>query len=145
MHLSSHFTLEEFVVSQEAARRGIDNTPPPEVIRRLQRTAEGLEAVRIRLGAAPIIITSGYRSPDLNRAVGGASNSQHLTGDAADFICPRFGSAEVVAYAIVDSGIEYDQLIHEFNAWVHISFAKRPRHQALRIDHTGTRPLIGDR
>lgn len=143
MHLSSHFTLQEFTVSQEAARRGLDNTPPPDVLERLKRTAQGLEAVRVRLGCAPIIISSGYRSPAVNAAVGGAANSQHMRGEAADIICPRFGTAVEIAAALRDSGIEYDQLILEHGAWVHISFSERPRHMALVIDRAGTRPMWG--
>lgn len=141
MNLSPHFTLDELTVSQEAARRGIDNTPPPEVIRALERTAQGLEAVRIRLGGAPIVVSSGYRCPELNAAIGGAKASQHMTGQAADIICPRFGGPVEVAYALRDSGIEYDQLILEYGRWVHISFSAHPRHMALIIDKAGTRPM----
>lgn len=141
MNLSPHFTLEEFTTSQEAARRGIVNVPPPDVVERLRRTAQGLEAVRVRLGCAPIIVSSGYRSPALNVAIGGAKSSQHMTGEAADIICPRFGGPVEVAYALRGSGIEYDQLILEFGRWVHISFSDRKRHQALIIDRSGTRPM----
>jgi zinc D-Ala-D-Ala carboxypeptidase len=142
MNLSAHFTLAEFTDSQTAARQGIDNTPPADVVERLKRTAQGLEAVRVRLGCAPIVISSGYRSPALNAAIGGSKNSQHMTGEAADFTCPRFGSPTEVAAALKDSGIEYDQLILEFGRWVHISFSDKPRHHALVIDRNGTRPLF---
>jgi hypothetical protein len=101
-----------------------------------------LEAVRVRLGCAPVLISSGYRSPAVNAAVGGSRNSQHMTGQAADFTAPRFGSPAEVVAALVDSGVEYDQLILEFGRWVHISFADQPRHQALTIDSMGTRPLF---
>lgn len=141
MNLSPHFTLAEMTVSQEAARRGIDNTPPPAVVDALKRTCQGLEAVRVRLGCAPVIVSSGYRSPALNAAVGGSKNSQHMTGQAADIICPGFGGPAEVAAALRDSGIEYDQLILEFGRWVHISFAPNPRRQALIIDRAGTRPM----
>lgn len=141
MRLSPHFTLAEFVTSQEAARRGIDNTPGPDVVDRLRRTATGLEAVRIRLGGAPLIVTSGYRSSELNRAIGGAANSQHMRGEAADIICPAFGGPVEVAAALRDSGIEYDQLILEYGRWVHVAFSDRPRHMALIIDQAGTRPM----
>lgn len=143
-YLSPHFTLAELTVSETAARRGIDNTPPPDVLERLRRTAQGLEAVRVRLGGAPIVVTSGYRAPAVNAAVGGQPNSQHMRGEAVDFISPRFGSPTEVATALRDSGIEYDQLILEFGRWVHISFVERnPRHHALVIDTAGTRPMFG--
>jgi hypothetical protein len=140
MNLSPHFTLEEMTVSQTAARRGIDNTPSAAVIAKLRKTAQGLEGVRVVLGGAPIIISSGYRSPAVNSAVGGARKSQHLTGEAVDFTAPRFGSVVEVFNAIKSSGIKYDQLIQEFGSWVHLSFSETPRGQALIIDKNGTRP-----
>ncbi len=146
MNLSPHFTLAELTISETAARRGVDNTPSAEVIARLKHTAMGLEAVRIRLGA-PVIVSSGYRSQELERALKGkgptwVSNSDHVNGDAADFICPGFGQPGVVIGALTDSGIEFDQMIEEYGRWVHISFAPRMRMQLLRIDSTGTRPWM---
>lgn len=141
MNMSPHFTLAEFVISETAARSGIDNDPPIELLPALKRTALGLEAVRVRLGGAPITVTSGYRCPALNAAIGGAKDSQHMRGEAADFICPRFGTPAEVAAALRDSGIEYDQLLLEFGRWVHISFSAAPRRQALIIDARGTRPM----
>jgi zinc D-Ala-D-Ala carboxypeptidase len=141
MNLSPHFTLAEMTVSETAARRGIDNDPPPDVVERLKHTALGLEAVRIRLGA-PIVVSSGYRSPALNAAIGGAQNSDHTRGDAADFICPGFGAPSTIVSALKDSGIQFDQLIEEFGRWVHISFGPRMRGQVLRIDRNGTRPWM---
>lgn len=143
MNLSPHFTLAEFVVSDTAARRGIENDPPADLLHALKRTAQGMEAVRVRLGGAPIIISSGYRCPALNAAVGGQPSSQHTRGEAADFIAPRFGSPTEVAAALRDSVVDYDQLILEFGRWVHISFSQAPRHQALVIDARGTRPMFG--
>lgn len=127
-------------VSQAAARRGLDNTPTPDALANLRKTAQGLEAVRVVLGGAPIIISSGYRSVGVNFAVGGAKASQHMTGEAVDFTAPRFGTVVEVFNAIRRSGIKYDQLIQEFGAWVHISFSDKPRGQALIIDRNGTRP-----
>lgn len=141
MNLSPHFTLAEMTVSETAARRGIDNDPPPDVVERLKHTALGLEAVRTRLGA-PIVVSSGYRSPALNAAIGGAQNSDHTRGDAADFICPGFGAPSTIVSALKDSGIQFDQLIEEFGRWVHISFGPRMRGQVLRIDRNGTRPWM---
>jgi hypothetical protein len=146
-YLSSHFALAEFLVSQTAERMGIDNDPPIEVVQALKRTAMGLEAVRVRLGSAPIVVKSGYRCLELNRAIGSKDTSQHLNGEAADFIAPGFGTPQEIVAALRDSGIEYDQLILEYAArgrgWVHISFTAAPRHMALQIDASGTRPLWG--
>lgn len=148
MLLTPHFTLEEMVASQIAQRRGIDNTPPPAVVDRLRHTALGLEAVRIRLGA-PLLISSGYRCQELERALKGkppewVSSSHHTTGDAADFICPGFGAPVTVVSALMNAGIEFDQLIHEFGRWVHISFAPRLRGQVLTIDERSPngRPFV---
>ena len=132
MKLSPNFHLDEFVTSQTAARRGIDNRPTPEVIKRLRNTAKGLEKVRAVLGK-PILISSGYRSPALNKAVGGSATSDHMTGDAADFISPGFGSPIAVCRAIVAAGIKFDQLIEENGRWVHISFGPRMRGQILTM------------
>lgn len=131
MKLSANFHLDEFVTSQTAARRGIDNTPSPEVIKRLRNTAKGLERVRAVLGK-PILISSGYRSPALNKAVGGSATSDHMNGDAADFISPGFGAPIAICRAIVAAGIKFDQLIEE-GTWVHISFGPRMRGQILTM------------
>jgi zinc D-Ala-D-Ala carboxypeptidase len=139
MNLSPHFTLAEMTVSEVAARRGISNEPTPEALEALYRTAKGLEAVRAVLGK-PIIVTSGYRSPAVNRLVGGQPSSQHLRGEAADFICPGFGTPADVVAALVKSAVQYDQCILEFGRWVHISFAPAFRRMALIIDANGTRP-----
>lgn len=144
MRLTTHFDLSEFTGSQTAARKGINNTPPPEIIPALEYTAQGLEGVRILLGV-PIIISSGYRSPALNKAVGGAKNSQHVLGQAVDFTAPGFGTPRAVMDRIVDSGMVFDQCILEFppNGWVHMSFVHGGgRHHALVIDKDGTRPFM---
>lgn len=140
MLLSKNFTLSELTHSQTAARLGIDNKVPAYVMPALQRTAEGLEQVRDLLGGKPIIVSSGYRSPSLNKAIGSKSTSQHTTGQAVDFTCPAFGTPREIVAALVDSGIQYDQCLLEFSAWVHLSFADKPRGQTLIIDKTGTKP-----
>lgn len=139
MTLSEHFTLDEFTHSQTATRMGASNDPPLELLPALKRTAKGLEAVRTLLGDLPITVSSGYRSPMVNNLVGSKPYSQHLTGQAVDFTCPAFGTPAQIVRRIVSSGIEYDQCILEFGAWVHISFSDKPRRQALVIDKTGAR------
>lgn len=138
MQLSAHFSLDEFTRSQTAARRGLDNTPDAETLERLKETASGMEQVRELLGH-PITITSGYRSLKVNSAIGSRPTSAHVKGYAADFICPAFGGVAEICDAIMDSTIRWDQLIKEYDSWVHISFAPEMRQQTLTIDQGGTR------
>ena len=132
MQLSPNFSLSDLVRSETAEERGIDNTPPPEVVENLKRLAASLEAVRALLGA-PLEISSGYRCAALNEAVGGSSTSQHLQGLAVDFECPAFGTPLEVADAIRRSALEFDQCILEFGRWVHLSFSDAPRRRMLTI------------
>ncbi len=142
MSLTKHFTLKELTASDIAARHGIDNTPTsPLILKNLKILAEGLEHVREVLGK-PVIVNSGYRSTMVNTLVGSKPTSQHTKGLAADFICPAFGTPKEIVKKIVSSDIEYDQVILEFDRWVHISFCEegyKPRKQALIIDGKGTR------
>ena len=142
MKLTQHFTLEELIASDIAARHGIDNIPSsPLVLTNLKTLAEGLENVRTLLGK-PIIINSGYRSIMVNSLLGSKPSSQHTKGLAADFICPSFGTPKDIIKKIVSSDIKYDQVILEFDRWIHISFCEegfKPRKHALIIDGSGTR------
>lgn len=143
MRLSPHFHLDEFTTSQTAARHGISNAPTAAVIERLKTTAAGLEKVRASLGK-PILVSSGYRSPEVNRRVGGSPTSAHLKGWAADFISPGFGSPLAICHAIVEAKVPFDQLIEE-GTWVHISFDPRMRGEVLTKKgkgyRAGLRPL----
>jgi len=130
MNLTKHFTLAELTVSQEAARRGISNEPDAEALENLKTLALTLEAVRELLGH-PVLISSGYRSPKVNSAVGGSRTSAHMQGLAADFICPGFGSPREIVNAISNSQIRFDQLINEFGSWVHIGVSPTMRGQVL--------------
>ena len=142
MKLTEHFSLDEFTISETAARAGVDNVPPlgsPERAN-LERIAQVMEEVRSILGH-PILISSGYRGPWVNSAVGGSKNSAHMGGLAADFICPGFGNPLAICHKLrphmKELGI--DQLIHEFDTWVHLGLAVgAPRHMALTIDRDGT-------
>jgi zinc D-Ala-D-Ala carboxypeptidase len=136
MQLSEHFSLEEMISSEVAARSRIDNTPTAAVLVNLRILAAGLEQVRHALGDRPIHVNSGFRCLALNAAIGGAKHSMHVLGLAADIVCPRFGSPLDVCQAIVDAGIVTDQVIHEFSGWCHVAFAApgtRARSQLLTI------------
>ncbi len=132
MRLSTHFSLDQLIQSETALERGIDNTPPPASVENLRRLADGLEQVQALLNN-PLSISSGYRCPALNIAVGGSAGSQHVLGSAADFTCPDFGSPLAIAQAIGESDIEFDQCILEYGRWVHISFSATPRGRLLTI------------
>ena len=132
MQLSEHFSLEQLIQSETALERRIDNTPPPASVENLRRLAEGLEQVQALL-ESPLLISSGYRCPALNMAVGGSPGSQHVRGLAADFTCQDFGTPLAIAQAIGASDIEFDQCILEYGRWVHISFSAAPRGRLLTI------------
>lgn len=136
MQLTDHFSLEELIASETAVRLGIDNAPPAGLMPNLQVLAAGLELVRAALGARPIHINSGYRCVALNTKIGGAKNSLHINGLAADIICPSFGPPLAVCRAIIAAGLTPDQVIHEFGHWCHVSFAapgEKPRGELLTI------------
>jgi zinc D-Ala-D-Ala carboxypeptidase len=145
MRLSENFSLEELTASETAARKGIDNTPSEEVINNLKRLAAALQEVRALLNHRAILVSSGYRSPELNQAVGGSATSDHCKGLAADFICPSYGTPNDIVRAIAASGLSFKQVIREFDKWVHLSIpeeGQEPRKQALIIDREGTRAYV---
>lgn len=135
--LTEHFSLDELCASDTAAACGIDNTPGEAIVANLTRLAEVLEEVRRILLDQPILITSGYRCPALNEACGGAENSAHLSGLAADFVCPDYGTPHDVCIAVEPymAVLEIDQLIYE-TTWVHMGLPVppgEPRYQCLTI------------
>ena len=137
--LTPHFTLEEFTFSQTAARKGIDNTPHEGLLDNLCILANGMEDVRNLLNA-PIHISSGYRCTELNDLLGSKRTSQHTQGLACDFTSNAYGTPSDIVLAIVSSDIPYDQVILEYDRWVHISFVEdggTPRKQALIINGEG--------
>lgn len=125
MQLTPHFSLAEMTRSETAARLGIDNSPGPDILPRLQATAEMLERIRSTLNR-PIILTSGYRSPELNKAVRGVRTSDHCLGHAADFVAPGYGTPREIAKTLAPlvSVLGIGQLIYEClggKEWVHVS------------------------
>ncbi len=131
-----YFTLQELTKSATASRKGIDNTPTEEVKGNLQLLVEKiLDPLREAWGA-PIIVTSGYRCPKLNKAVGGAKTSQHMYGQAADIrtVSDKPADNRKLFDKIRELKLPYDQLIDEYNYnWVHVSYGPRNRRQILHI------------
>ena len=134
MKLSKNFVLSELTKSNTAKRLGIKNEPTKEHMDNLQVLVRDL-VQPIRDGIGPIRISSGYRNPELNRAIGGSRKSQHCKGEALDIQFWEMGEMNNKAIYdwVLGSGIEFDQMINEFDfAWIHISLkAKDNRKQVL--------------
>ena len=134
-----YFTLPEFVNSSTAKKKGIDNTPSFEVVEHLNELVDNfLDPLRAAYGM-PIRITSGYRCPELNKAVGGSSTSVHMLGWACDMQVG--GSFEKFKTFVVDwvkkNNIKFDQLLLEKNAngdkWIHIGLKNNAGQQRCQI------------
>jgi hypothetical protein len=135
MKLSNSFNLIEFTSSETASIRGIDNTPSIAVIENLRLLCENvLQPLRDKYGKS-INITSGYRSPKLNKAIGGSSTSQHCYGQAADIQVDKKDYLKV--WEILKT-LPFDQIIFEFGTesapdWIHVSFVQgKNRGQKLK-------------
>jgi len=142
IQLSPHFTLDEATYSSTALRLGIDNTQPSaEIIKAAIYTASKLEVVRTILQNKSIHIDSFIRCLALNRALGSKDSSQHIKGEAADIICPDFGSPLDICKELITNKakLNFDQLILE-HTWVHVSFCSptdTPRGEVLSLLSTG--------
>jgi hypothetical protein len=137
---SPNFSIDELTHSDTAARHDIDNTPNDNELDNLLITAMEMENVRELLGNKPIYVSSGYRCLALNELLGSKRTSAHIRGLACDFTCRQFGTPDKIVFAIINSKIKFDQLILEYDQWVHISFCEDkeiPRRQALVINKEG--------
>lgn len=139
MDLSQNFSLEQMSRSDTALRRGIENVPNAGEVANLVRLCESLLEPAQNLLGMPIVVNSGYRSPALNQAVGGATASAHMDGRACDFKLPKGMNLQEAFDQLRRSSLPYDQIIYECRAWIHIAIAKAgvgPRRQAMTA--TGT-------
>jgi zinc D-Ala-D-Ala carboxypeptidase len=130
MNLSEHFSLDEATYSETAIRLNINNQPDERQLANMTTAAQKMEEVRNVTGA--LRVNSWLRLPDVNVAVGGSKVSSHMDGWAID--C---SSSAHTPYAlcqlVIKAGIKFDQMIHEYGRWMHISFAPEMRQQALTI------------
>lgn len=141
MQISKHLSLAEVSRSETAKRRGINNTPSGEHLENFKKLAENIfEPIREHF-CVPIHISSGYRSKELNSAIGGSATSQHCSGEAIDI--DMDGSASGITNAqvfnFIKDNINFDQLIWEFGSdsnpdWVHVSYEStgKQRKQILK-------------
>jgi len=131
--ISPHFHLKEFTKSKTADEKKIENSPSVEQIKNITALCKNvLEMVRKHF-RKPVFITSGYRSPALNKAVGGSRYSQHLKGEAADFVVKEIPVHKIFDFIIHES-IPFDQCIHEKKGnteWIHISHKRNRREKLL--------------
>lgn len=146
--LTDHFTLEEFTASAWAARNGVDNSVPAELMANALEAAQLMERIRSTLTNlagknVPIIITSGYRNPKVNAGIGSGPGSDHPKAMAVDFKAPAFGTPFEICQALAPkvSDLAIGQLIHEFRGWVHVSTRMPDKrvNRIITIDGDGVR------
>lgn len=129
LKLSEHFTLEEFTRSQTAVAKGFDNTPTIDIVWNLCALVTlVLEPMRQELGQ-PVIISSGYRCPELNKAIGGVTNSFHLTGRACDIKVTNNALGQQM-FDIIKRNPYVDKILYEHSAsskWLHVQISTAPR------------------
>lgn len=149
--MTPNFSLAEFVRSDTAARRGMDNSLPNDLRPSAMATLEMMERIRAHLSdiagkSVPIQITSGYRAPAVNLAVGSSSTSDHPKACAVDWIAPTFGDPYAICSALAPhvSQLGIGQLIQEFGSWTHVSTRLPDKliNRVITIDRTGTRAGI---
>jgi len=145
MKLSPHFSLDEMIKSQTALRKGLDNNPDGDQLEAMVDLCEYvLEPIR-KYWNRPVIVSSAFRAPEVNKAIGSKNTSQHTKGQAADIEIPGVDNLDL--YHWIGQSVEFDQLILEFysgepaSGWVHVSYVSREtnRRERLRIDKSGVR------
>jgi uncharacterized protein YcbK (DUF882 family) len=122
MTLTPHFSFEELTRTRQAELQDVNRKEARDYFDRLKLVAEMLEAIRAKFGV--VRVTSGFRGPALNKAVGGSSSSQHSKGEAADFVCPAVTVDELHKWIVTESKLPFGQCILEKppgSAWIHIS------------------------
>ena len=144
MQLSENLSLAEVMRSETAKRKGVSNMPTPEHIENFKKLAENIfQPIRKHFGK-PIHISSGYRSAALNKAIGGASSSQHCTGEAIDVDMDGTAITNAEIFNYIKNNLSFDQLIWEFGTdknpdWVHVSYEStgKQRKQILKAVKQG--------
>ena len=146
MQISKHLSLAEVSRSETAKRKGINNTPSGEHLENFKKLAENIfEPIREHFGV-PIHISSGYRSKELNAAIGGSSSSQHCSAEAIDIDMDGSpnGVTNKMVFDFIKDNLNFDQMIWEFGNdtnpdWVHVSYEStgKQRKQILKAVKSG--------
>lgn len=148
MQLSEHLSLAEVTRSESAKRNGISNEPTPQHLENLKLVATHIfEPIRAHFGI-PIHVSSGYRSAALNKKIGGASTSQHCSGEALDIDMDNTSITNKQVFDFIKQHLEFDQLIWEFGTpsnpdWVHVSYEStgKQRKQVLHGVKQGSKTV----
>lgn len=138
MIMKSYFKLSEFITSDTAKKKGINNTPSLEIENHINEFINNLLNPLREAWGSSIIVSSGYRCPALNKAVGGVSNSSHLTGYAADLIPGNKKIKEFIKFTqewIKDK--QFDQCINEYDKWCHLGYKNNNGQQRKQIFKIG--------
>jgi hypothetical protein len=144
MQISKHLSLAEVSRSETAKRKGINNTPSEEHLENFKKLAENIfEPIREHFGV-PIHISSGYRSKELNSAIGGSLTSQHCQGEAIDIDMDGTSITNAQIFNFIKDNLNFDQMIWEFGTnsnpdWVHVSYEStgKQRKQILKAVKSG--------
>jgi hypothetical protein len=139
MQLSANLSLAEVIRSETAKRRGISNMPTAEHIENFKKLAANIfQPIREHFGK-PILISSGYRSAELNKAIGGSLSSQHCSGEAIDIDMDGTDITNAQIFHYIKDNLNFDQIIWEFGTdknpdWVHVSFsASKPQRKQMLV------------
>ena len=138
MIMKNYFKLSEFIVSDTAKKKGINNTPNLEVENHINELIINLLNPLREAWGSSIIVSSGYRCPELNKAVGGVNNSSHLTGYAVDLIPGNKKTKEFIKFCQEwIKNKQFDQCINEYNKWCHSGYKSNNGQQRTQIFKIG--------
>ncbi len=144
--ITEHFYWNEMLASIEGDKNNIINAPITEAqTENIITTTNYMETIRTLLGNKAIIVSSCFRSPKINKLVGGSLTSAHLDGLAVDFVCNGAGSPETIVSILrkYEKELKFDQLINEYDKWVHIGWGPKNRGEVIKATrlHTKQKPI----
>lgn len=134
--ISKYVCYGEIIRSDTARRMGINNEPDEETIKKIKLLCKNVfDKARAHFDV-PMFVSSCFRSPEVNKAIGGAKNSQHMRGEAIDIDCDVFGKVTNRAlFEYIRDNLKFDQLLWEggVNGWVHVSYKKTGNRQTVGV------------
>lgn len=128
--MTRNFTMEELLRSSFALKKKLSNTPNDKQLQNMRVSVLALEYLRAYFGNVPIVVTSGFRSPELNKAIGGSPTSSHIDGQAYDIVIMNNLSMKENALSIIRSDINFDQII-VYKSFIHLGLGPKKRRQLI--------------